>query len=283
MREAARILLEWIPIYYDTPRVQRIIKPDGQVNQVITHKGDDQRQDAESMAETQAIQNIYDLSQGTFDVTISVGPSYQTKRQEAVATQMELIKADPKILGVIGDLLVRNMDIPGAKEIADRLHAILPPAVLAADDPQKQGQALQGQITNMQAQLQQAGMLLKQQHDIIQGKQVEQAGKVQIAQLQEQSKQAIVKMQEATKLAVAQINASKDANQSFAELELDQYKIMHQGAHDIAMQQHQQAHDKMMAQQAAQQAQQSQQADQEHEAGMAQFAAANQPQNGAQQ
>ena len=70
---------------------------------------------------------------------------------------------------------------------------------------------------------------------IIQTKKVEQDGKAQIVQIQELSKQAVVKMQEATKLAVAQINASKDANQTIAEQEIQQYQIMHDAAHDQAM------------------------------------------------
>jgi hypothetical protein len=94
--------------------------------------------------------------------------------------------------------------------------------------------------------------------------------------MQEVSKQAVVKMQEATKLAVAQINASKDANQTFAEAELEKYQIMHDSAHDVAMQATDQSHQKDMAAQAAQNAQQSQQSDQAHQAGMAAMGQANQ-------
>src|SRR5580658_3501255 len=278
MRYAGRILIDWIPVYYDTPRVQRIIKPDGTSQHIVTHFGADQAGDAQDLAEQQSIQKIYDLSQGRYDGTIGVGPSYQTKRQEAVATQLELVKGDPQLMQVIGDLIVGEMDIPNAKEIAKRLHAILPPQVLAADDPAKQGQQLQAQLASTQGQLQQATGLLDQAHQIIQTKQVEQQGKKDIAQMQETSKLAIVKMQEMTKLAVAQINASKDANQSFAENELETYKIAHNAAHEVAMDQIQKQHEQDMAQQAAANAQQGQQADQAHEVGMAAVNAANQPQ-----
>ena len=84
------------------------------------------------------------------------------------------------------------------------------------------------------------------------------------------SKQEIVKMQEATKLAVAQINASKDANQSFAEAELQALPDhARRSPRRVAMQGTQQAHDQQMAQMGAQQDQQSQQSDQAHEVGMA--------------
>jgi Phage P22-like portal protein len=269
MRAAGRILIDWIPVYYDTPRVQRIIKPDGTSQHVVTHMGADQQQDAQEMAEERNIAKIYDLKQGTYDITIEVGPSYQTKRQEAVATQLELVKADPNILPLIGDLLVGEMDIPNAKEIAKRLHAVLPPQVLAADDPTKQGQQLQAQVTNLTGQLQQTGQLLQQAHQVIQTKQVEQQGKKDIAQMQETSKLAIVKMQELTKLAVAQMNASKDAHQEFAQMELDQYGLAHQTAHEVAMDQIQKDHEQKMAAAAAQNAAAQQQGDQAHEVGMA--------------
>lgn len=275
MRYAGRILIDWIPVYYDTPRIQRIVKPDGTSQHVVTHNGQEQQADARELALQQDIQKIYDIGQGTYDITIEVGPSYQTKRQQAVATQMDLVKSDPQILPIIGDLLVGEMDIPNAKEIAKRLHAMLPPQVLAADDPTKQGQQLQAQVQSLGGQLQQATGLLNQAHQIIQTKQVEQQGKKDIAQMQETSKMAIVKMQETTKLAVAQLNASKAAQEGYADRELEQYGLLHDAAHEVAMSGIQQDHEKAMAQLAAQKATQGQQSDQAHDLGMAAVGAQN--------
>lgn len=268
MRYAGRILVDWIPVYYDTPRVQRIIKPDGTSQHVVTHFGADQADDAQEMAEQQSIAKIYDLSQGTYDITIDVG-SYQTKRQETVAQLTELIKAEPTLMQVIGDLVVGEMDINGAKEIAKRLHAMLPQQVLAADDPAKQGQQLQATVTNLQGQLQQATGLLNQAHQIIQTKQIEQQGKKDIAQMQEMTKLSVTKMQETTRLAVAQINASKAAQEGYADRELEQYGLLHDAAHEVAMTGIQQDHEKQMAAIAAQNQQAAQQGDQAHDLGMA--------------
>ena len=278
MRYAGRILVDWIPVYYDTPRIQRIIKPDGTMQHVVTHMGEDQQADAQDLALKQDIQKVYDLSQGTYDITIEVGPSYQTKRQQAVATQLELIKSDPQILPIIGDLLVGEMDIPNAKEISKRLHAMLPPQVLAADDPTKQGQQLQSQVQNLTGQLQQATGLLNQAHQIIQTKQVEQQGKKDISAMEQQTKLATVKMQEVTKLAVAQINASKAAQEGYADRELQQYGLLHDAAHEVAMDGIQKDHEKQMAQLAAQKCRKPTAGDQAHQAGMAAMSAANEPQ-----
>jgi hypothetical protein len=64
---------------------------------------------------------------GKYDVVVDVGPSYMTKRQEAVAAQVQLVQANPAIMSVAGDLIVRSMDWPGADELADRLKKALPP------------------------------------------------------------------------------------------------------------------------------------------------------------
>src|SRR5262249_6546150 len=135
------------------------------------------------------IKRVYDVGIGTYDVTVSVGPSYQTKRQEAVQTQMALVQAEPQLLNIIGDILVGNMDIPGAPEIAKRMKAILPPALQDSDDPMGKVQQVMAQNAQLQQQMQELTALLKQQHDIIETKTVETQGKVQIAQFQEMSKQ----------------------------------------------------------------------------------------------
>lgn len=271
MRRLARVTLDWIKVYYPEAKVQRIINPDGTVKQVVIHNGPDQAEEAKQIAEEAGISKIYDIGTGRYDVAFTVGPTYQSKRQEAVDTQMQLLKeVPPETAPLILDLIVRNTDIPQNNEIADRLKKMLPPQLQDGDegDPQVQLQKAQAQIQQLGQQHQQLAAALEHSTQIINTKQVETQGKSQIAQMQETSKQEIVRMQEATKLAVAQITASKDANQSFAELEIQKYKILHEGAHDLAMQKEQQSHEQDLAAQQAQQASASQQSDQQHEAGM---------------
>ncbi len=282
MRRCGRLLLEWIRAIYTEPKVQRIIKPDGSVSQVVIHNGPDQAEAAKALAakQKQQIGKIYDIGVGQYDVVVEVGPSYKTKRQEAVATQLDFLKMmPPEISSKFLDLVTANMDWPQAQEYAKRAKKLLPPGLADDDpnDPQTQLTNLQAQNAQLNQQAQQATQLLQQAHQIIQTKQVEQQGKLEIAKTQELSKQTIVRMQEATKLAVAQINASKDANQSFAEAEIQKYEIMHDAAHDVAMAADQQDHEKAMAANAAANAQQSQQSDQAHQSDMAAQAQENQP------
>ncbi|HUD64706.1 MAG TPA: portal protein, partial [Candidatus Sulfotelmatobacter sp.] len=110
-RRLGRLILPAIPKVYDVPTIMRIVNPDGTSEHIVTHLGEDQQADAAAMMQQNpAIKKIFDLSVGTYDVTVSVGPNYQTKRQEAVASIMALIQAEPAVLALIGDLLVGNMD-----------------------------------------------------------------------------------------------------------------------------------------------------------------------------
>ncbi len=242
IRHTGRVLIDLIPHIYDAPRVQRIIKPDQTVDHVIVHN---QQPDAASQMLSESINKVYDLGTGRYDISVSVGPSYQSKRQEAAAAQMVLVQSYPEMFPIIGDLLVANFDFPQAKEMAKRLKKGVPPQFQDDDDqsPEAKLQSMQAQMQQMMQQHQQLTQAVEQQNQIINTKQVENQAKVQITQAQEASRVEIVKMQEATKLAVAQINASKDASEGFAERELAQYKIFHDSAHDVALQTHQQTHE----------------------------------------
>ena len=97
-----------------------------------------------------------DLSVGMFDVTLSTGSSYSTRRVEAAQALMEMIQVAPEIAQVAGDLIATNMDFPGADKLAKRLKKMVPPQFLEDDDPDKQ----QGpQVTPEQIQEVQARMM----------------------------------------------------------------------------------------------------------------------------
>jgi hypothetical protein len=293
IEETGTIILDLIPKVYTSARIQRIVKPDGKPSMVglYNSKHGESEEDVANLDET--IKKVYDIGVGRYDVAVSTGPSYQSKRQESVASQMALVQAFPQVFTIIGDKIVRNMDWPGADEIADRLYKAMVQNMpsLADDEDSASPEAQLLQSKQQMAALAQQHQLLTQKlqeaTQIISTKQVEQQAKVQVAKMQEDSRQAIVKLQEATKLAVAQINATKDAQEGIADREIEKYGILHDAAHDVALQAHQQAHEKDMAAQqqaAAQQSQasdqaaesQSQAADQTHQLAMQ----AQKPENG---
>jgi hypothetical protein len=192
MRHSGRLLIDLIPHIYDAPRIQRIIRPDGTVDHVGMFNsqkgvGGDEVAALELM---QKVRKIYDVGVGRYDVMVSVGPSYQSKRQEAVASMMALVQSYPNMMQAAGDLLVRNMDWPGAKEIADRLKKMLPPQLLSdADsdhDPQTQMAKLQAQLQAMMQQHEALVKELTQATELIKTKRLDLESKERIAAMQSQ-------------------------------------------------------------------------------------------------
>jgi len=103
-----------IPRVYDTERLVRIQTVEDeeemvQINQQIFDEGSNQWI------------KIYDLSMGKYDVAVDVGASYTTQRQMASESMMELIQYAPQLADKIIDLIAKNLDWPGADDIAERL------------------------------------------------------------------------------------------------------------------------------------------------------------------
>lgn len=207
IRHAGRVMVDLIPKVYNAPRIIRVIKEDGTnesvpINQPFTP---DQAKSPQAQAyeagKTQetvdGLTRIYDVTTGKYDVTCEAGPSFSTKREEAAAQMLELGRMFPPMMQVAGDLLVKNLDWPGADDIADRLKAMLP--------PQLQGQS--PQVMQMRQQMQQMDQMAKQA--------VGQLNQ-QIAQLQQQLQQE--KSHDAQAMLKADIDRKK--------LDIDEYNAV---------------------------------------------------------
>ena len=92
-------------------------------------------------------------------MAVDVGPSYATQRKESSTSMMELLKAFPQAAPVLGDLLAKNFDWPGADELSKRLKLLLPPEVLADENPQFK-QAMQQKDQQIQQLTQQMQVLM---------------------------------------------------------------------------------------------------------------------------
>lgn len=159
IRHAGRIMADLIPKVYTVPRVIRTIREDGsnrdvKINQPTEPNPEEMRDQQEQM---EGITRIYDLTSGKYDVTCESGPSYNTKRQEAAMQMTEFMRAVPGAGQVMGDLLAKNLDWPGADEIAERLKLLLPPQAQGQNpqlmQAQQEKQQLQGVIQQLQQQL----------------------------------------------------------------------------------------------------------------------------------
>lgn len=183
IRHAGRILVNIIPQVYDTAQVVRTLGEDGKPEMVAINQ----------IFEKDGKQQGHFLSKGKYDVAITTGPSFATKRQEAVASMIDLTRSYPQMTQFAGDLMVRGMDWPGADLIADRLMRSLPPGI--ADDP-KNGQPqlppqAQAQMTQMNQMIQGLTQQLHSAQDILDNKKYELSSRERVAQLDRDSNERI--------------------------------------------------------------------------------------------
>ena len=236
-RRIGRMIVKAAPLVYDLTQVMRIFNPDGTVDHVIVSSGDPEGV-AKLRAEHPEIKHTIDWEvDGDYDVTVSVGPSYQTKRQEAVASIMALIQAAPQVLAIVGDLLVGNMDWNNAKEIAARLKKMLPPQLQddPNQDPAAAAQNAQAQLAALQQVHQQVVGALQQAQQIIQTKQVEMQGKLQIEKLRTDADVLLGKMKALTPIIVAEINTKAQDAGLRAQIDADIATELHTTAHETAL------------------------------------------------
>ena len=144
IRHTGRIIVDLIPSVYTEARVLRIIGEDdtpqmAMVNQMTQVDGEPEPR-------------MYDLTTGKYDVVVKLGPSHSTQRQEAADQMMLLVQQFPQAAPVIGDLIAKNLDWPGAQEMGERLQKLLPAALQGID---QEKEALKGQLAEAVAVIQQ--------------------------------------------------------------------------------------------------------------------------------
>lgn len=149
LRGVGKLIVDWIPVYYDTERVIRIIGEDNKPQTVTINQ--------------QAVNSVMnDMTTGLYDVVMETGPGYQTKREEAFTFMLEMGKAFPPLFEMAGDLIMRQSDNPGASDIADRLAAANPLAAAGKDLPEDIDPEVKQIIVQLQGQLQKAQQEVQQ-------------------------------------------------------------------------------------------------------------------------
>lgn len=170
IEHTGRVVIDLIPKYYDTNRVIRLRGEDEgtrfvEVNKpILTPDG-------------MKIQN--DLTRGKYDVRVGVGASFKTRRIEAASSMVELGQVFPQVMQVAGDLVAKNMDWPGADELAARLKKLLPPGVADDEDltPEQQQQIQQQQQQQQQLQQKAVELEMAEKQVTIENKQADTAVK----------------------------------------------------------------------------------------------------------
>lgn len=164
--EAGDVMNQLIGQIYDGTRIIRIIGEDEQAKLVKINDPMDP--------------SSPNMASGKYDVAITTGASYTTRRVEAAEAMMEAVQVFPQMMEIAGDLVAKAQDWPGAEELADRLRKTIPPQLLnekeraeMEDAPDIQG--MMQQQAQMQEEMQKGmqeleklreeNLLLKTKHD----------------------------------------------------------------------------------------------------------------------
>jgi hypothetical protein len=156
IRHITRQLVDMIPKIYDTERVARIVGIDGEVDMVkINPEQPEPVKEIRDVDTGILIEKVYNPGVGKYDVVVTTGPSYMTKRQESMDAMSQILQGNPQLWSVAGDLFVKNMDWPGAQELAARLAKTIDPKLLENGDKDPALQAAEQQMQAMGQEMEQ--------------------------------------------------------------------------------------------------------------------------------
>lgn len=166
IRQVGRILIDLYPRLYSEKTIARILGDDDEpamvpLNQPVIQQGKKFLPLPDGMTQENPTGSYtLDLNAGQYDVVVSIGPSFATRRQEMTTNMIELFKMNPALFQASGDIFFRNSDWDGAQELAERAKKMLPPELkeespeqAALMQAQQQMQAMGQQLMQLEAQL----------------------------------------------------------------------------------------------------------------------------------
>ena len=152
---SAKVMNSMIPALYDTERDVRIRNVDDTetvvpVNTTVgkaiekmqkfpaTYKGMNPVKLVEMYQRGDDAAKLNDITEGKYEVVVTVGPSYATARQEASQQMLSLINSVPQIGKIGGDLIIEGiMDNAQGEKLASRIRKTLPPGLAPLHEGEK--------------------------------------------------------------------------------------------------------------------------------------------------
>jgi hypothetical protein len=159
LRFAGKIILDVVPHIYDVERVMRIMAENGNDSEVNIDPQAAQILAAEQARDQDGIKIIFNPNLGDFAVEADLGPGYATKREQSFRAFTQILTQAPNLTSLIGDIMLRAGDFPGAEDAAIRLERMVPAQALGTGPSQAEQQ--------LQQQLTQAQQLIAKQHQEI--------------------------------------------------------------------------------------------------------------------
>ena len=202
-----KILRDLIPKIYNRPgRVVAAIGVDEEprpvmVNQPFVRQGG---QPVPVPPEAQGSPGVefYDLTQGEYAVQVTVGKSFTTRREEAVAAMGQLAEAAPQLVPVYAHKWVEHMDFPGAHAVAKLLKKAAPIQEDEENDPIPP--KVRAEMEKAQQMIDFLTKELDAKNDLIEKEQHKLDAELEKAEMDNQTKITIESIRSETQIAIAQ-------------------------------------------------------------------------------
>lgn len=185
IEQVARICVHLIPYAYDVERLVTFRDETGKKSRQMI-----------DMSRVVTPEVIDDM-----DIEFTAGPMLMSQRKESVNTMIGVGQLMPDKMPVMADILMRNLDSPGSREIAERFEKMLPPELRnteSAPDPQAQAMLQQAdqQIQGMSQTLEQYEAIIRELQAKLQNEEADR--KVDMAQkvIDSETKLAVEKMKQ---------------------------------------------------------------------------------------
>lgn len=241
VRQIGRILVDLIPKVYDVATVLRIRGEDGKARDVTvySHPNPDVPEgvpNLRALQESEKVQGIYNLGVGRYDVSVSVGPSFQSRRQEALEAMLSIIQYAPETAPVMMDRIFANSDWPDAQVLRKRFERLVP----AAAQPPKDGgenfpPEAQQQITQLTQQLEQVTQELQKLQFEAKAKTEEGKARVQATSITAQATVQAESIRQQGEVQRDQAQIAADAQAAAVQAQYDRQLAVLQGQIDAML------------------------------------------------
>lgn len=237
----ARIVLDLMPAVYDRPgRVTTILHGDDEKEKyIMLNRPFVQGSDGRPVSSPQEGQGkTYNLASGGYGVSVSIGKSYQTRMQQGGEQLTAIAEAAPELMPIIGDLVFKFQDIPGADEIAKRLAKLRErqyPGLGEGEDGNLTPEQLQIKVQAQQQQLQMMQQQMQMMMKDIEIDKAKQEATLLKSQNETAAKERMNTQDNQTAVLIAQLKASVDRLIAGQDAATEAFEGDKQRAHEVAM------------------------------------------------
>lgn len=175
------LLIDIFPHIVEPDDVIRLMNEDG-TEELAKVQPDMEAAYREPNDRSEDIKHIINPRVGRYDVAVTVGASYQTKRLEDADRIVDMTAKNPQLWATHGDLIVKQLDFQDADAFVERFRKTLPPGTVDEEGQEPIPPQAKAKMQQMDQQIQQMGVQLENAQAQLQ----EMQAKVQQAEVEKQ-------------------------------------------------------------------------------------------------